>query len=68
MFVRYIAVLVIIAASLGYCFDNDPDRDPRRPVCKECRDLELMVAPGIGFDLTHSYGYAAMLPASFAWL
>jgi hypothetical protein len=28
-----------------------------RLICDGCRDKELMVAPGIGFDLTSSYAY-----------
>lgn len=29
-------------------------------ICKDCRSPEQMVAPGIGFDITHSYGTAAI--------
>jgi len=56
MFVRYIAIVLIAAVIQTTCLDELPGRWGQYPICEDCRDPKLMVAPGIGFDLTHSYG------------
>ncbi len=65
MFVRCVVVALVAAVSLTHCFDRVPGQREWYPICGECRDAELMVAPGIGFDLTHSYGSAMIPLASF---
>jgi hypothetical protein len=56
MFAPYITAFLIAAVSLTQCLNGPPERSKSYPVCEECRDPELMLAPGIGFDLTHTYG------------
>jgi hypothetical protein len=58
MFVQNIVAVLIAVASLTNCFDGLSEQlgEYPYPTCEDCRDPELMVAPGIGFDLTHSYG------------
>jgi hypothetical protein len=56
MFAPYIAAFLIAAISLAQCLNGPLQRSKPYPICEECRDPELMIAPGIGFDLTHTYG------------
>jgi hypothetical protein len=56
MFIHYVATVLIAAVTQINCFDGPSARREPYPICEECRDPELTVAPGIGFDLTHSYG------------
>lgn len=56
MLVFYIAATLIAMLPLSVRTFAQPGRWDPYPICKDCRSPELIAAPGVGFDLTHSYG------------
>jgi len=56
MFALYLTVALIAVVSQTECFAGPPARQGPYPICEECRDPDVMITPGVGFDLTYSYG------------
>lgn len=58
MIASYLATVFLLATvRFAHCGKPGKPRWEPLPVCQDCVSPELIIAPGVGFDLTPSYGY-----------
>jgi len=50
-------ILRTLLLASAVCAQPDKPRFEPTPICDDCVPRELIIAPGIGIDLTSSYGY-----------
>jgi hypothetical protein len=63
LIVFYLLIPIVISQKQRILSHGDFSKSGGRLICEDCRDKELMVASGIGFDLTSSYAYVTFKTA-----